>query len=137
MLPNPPMIFESAIEKALLLRKLVLRHLALPRPEFMRKKYVSDEPEANGRYSSREYLSHPWYVKPTLKRRWGMKAWTTRLLGRKLPGDDGNKYSPEGYAITEVGPAKLTKSGLREMEADLDRIRASRPGSCPFSVSPK
>ena len=134
MLPNAPKAGSFAIETLLLLRRLVLRHLTLPRPEFMRKKYISSRPETNGRYSAREYLSHPWYVKPTLKRRWGVKAWVTWLLGRKLPGDDGNKYNPEGYVIAEIGPAKLQESGSKEMRADLERMRATSLGGCPFNV---
>lgn len=133
MLPDAPSHYTSAIENFLLLRRLFLRHLALPRLELQRKQYISSAPEENGRYSSREYLSHPWYVKPTFKRRWGGRAWMTWLLGRKLPGDDGNKYNPEGYLISEVGPAKLAGSGVNEMNIDLNRIRQSSPGGCPFS----
>lgn len=133
MLPDPPWYYTAAIENFLLLRRLVLRHLALPRLEIQRKQYISSDPEDNGRYSSREYLSHPWYVKPTFKRRWGGRAWMTWTLGRKLPGDDGNKYNPEGYLIAEVGPIKMAGSGKAEMKCDLDRIRGSNPGGCPFS----
>ena len=137
MLPDPPRIHSLAIDVALGCRKQVLRHLVLPRPEIMRKHYISSEPEDNGRYSSREYLSHPWYVKPTFKRRWGARAWMTRLLGRKLPGDDGNKYNPEGYLISEVGPSRLAKCGAAEVHAEMLKIRRSRPGGCPFSASNK
>jgi hypothetical protein len=135
ILPDPPWYYTSAIENFLLLRRLLLRHLALPRLEIQRKQYISFEKEANGRYSSREYLSHPWYVKPTFKRRWGGRAWITWLLGRKLPGDDGNRYNPEGYLIPEVGPAKMAGSGKKEMQSDLERMQLNSPGGCPFSRS--
>lgn len=132
MLPRPPWLLSLSLEKMLLCRKLILRHLMLPRAEYQRKKYISEEPEKNGRYSSREYLSHPWYVKPTFGRRWGPKAWLTRLLGRKVPGDDGDKYNPEGYKILQVGPERLMKAGSKDMEADLKQMRAARTGMCPF-----
>ena len=134
-LPQAPWYLYFIIDKLSLLRRLALRHLTLPRPELMRKQYISSLPEENGRYSSREYLSHPWYVKPTFKRRWGSKAWVTWLLGRKLPGDDGNRYNPEGYLIKEVGPSRLKKAGSDEMQADLTRIRNDGLGCCPFMAS--
>ena len=134
MLPDAPWVVSLAIEGILDVRKYIIRHMMLPRLELMRKQYVSSHPEDNGRYSSVEYLSHPWYVKPTFKRRWGSRAWITRLLGRKLPGDDGNKYSPEGYLISDVGPQSLVGSGKREMRTDFERIQRARPGGCPFSM---
>ena len=137
VLPDPPLVVILAIETILGVRKYVIRHFMLPRPELLRKRYVSSLPEDNGRYSSIEYLSHPWYVKPTLKRRWGSRAWITRFLGRKLPGDDGNKYSPEGYLISEVGPRDLVGSGKSEMHADFIRIQGTTPGGCPFRSARK
>jgi hypothetical protein len=134
MLPDPPWIVNLAIESILGVRKYIIRHLMLPRLELVRKQYVSSNPEDNGRYSSVEYLSHPWYVKPTFQRRWGSRAWITRLLGRKLPGDDGNKYSPEGYLISEVGPRSLVGSGKPEMRTDFERIQGAKSGGCPFST---
>ena len=114
MLPQPPRLMAYAIECIFMTRKLILRHSMLPRPEFLRRKYISASHETNGRYSSCVYLSHPWYVKPTLMRRWGPAAWFTRLIGRKLPGDDGSKYRPEGYLIPDIGPARMSRSGARE-----------------------
>lgn len=137
MLPTAPWYYTSAIENFLFLRRLMMRHLVLPRLELQRKQYIASELESNGRYSSREYLSHPWYVKPTFKRRWGAKAWVTWMMGRKLPGDDGNRYNPEGYLISEVGPVRLASSGAKEMEVDLIRLRQANPGGCPFIFSSK
>ena len=56
----------------------------------------------------------------------------TWLLGRKVPGDDGNKYRPEGYVIREVGPAKLKEKGQEYMRDDVDKLFARGPGMCPF-----
>lgn len=85
-----------------------------------------------GRYNSVEYLSYPWYVKPTFQRRWGPRALITRMLGRRLPGDDGNKYAPEGYLFEEVGPNALRGQGLKEMSATETRLSDARRGGCPF-----
>jgi len=49
------------INAALMLRKWFLCYFVPPRPELLRKKYFSDEPDkSTGRYSAKEYLSHPW-----------------------------------------------------------------------------
>ena len=57
----------------------------------------------------------------------------TRLLGRKLPGDDGNKYAPEGYTFTEIGPEALKGKGIEEMEETRTRLTHQRRGGCPFA----
>ena len=67
MFEPPPPAFRLLAICFLVIRKLVLRHLSLPR--FIRRIHISAEKEANGKYSPREYLSHPWYVKPTFERR--------------------------------------------------------------------
>ena len=101
----------------------------------MRKKYIPSAPdEKSGRYNSVEYLSHPWYVKPTFKRRWGPRALVTRLLGRRLPGDDGNKYAPEGYIFEDVGPDTLKGKGLGEMKETETSLAEARRGGCPFNL---
>jgi hypothetical protein len=117
------------------IRKLILRYLALPRPEILRKSYIPSAPDlTTGRYNSVEYLSYPWYVKPTFKRRWGPRALVARLLGRRLPGDDGNKYEPEGYLFEEIGPTALRCKGLREMELTEAKLKDARRSGCPFNL---
>lgn len=114
-------------------RKALLKYVSLPRPEFMRKRYIPSRPDSKtGRFNSIEYLSYPWYVKPTLKSRWAPKAWMTWVLRRKLPGDDGNKYAPEGYTFDEVGPSALKGKGRAEMEVTRSRLIQQRRGGCPF-----
>jgi len=131
--PKSPAIYYKILNGALGIRKLLLRYFFLPRPEFMRKQYIpSDADNKTGRLNSVEYLSHPWYVKPSLNRRWGPRAWMTRLLGRKLPGDDGNKYAPEGYIFTEIGPQALKGKGVEEMDETRTRLTNQRRGGCPF-----
>ncbi|TKX26875.1 hypothetical protein C1H76_1031 [Elsinoe australis] len=133
MLAAPPEWFERSLLSVLTIRKYVLRFLALPR--ISRKFYIPDAPESNGRYSAKEYLSHPWYVKPTFERRWGLKAWFTWIIGRKLPGDDGNCYNPEGYVIKELGPSSVRDKGADYMKKDLSRMSSMQPGGCPFALA--
>ena len=101
----------------------------------MRKQYLpAGADRKTGRFNSLEYLSYPWYVKPSLARRWGPRSWMTRLLGRKLPGDDGNKYAPEGYIFAEIGPKALKGKGIEEMGETRTRLASQRRGGCPFTA---
>lgn len=113
---------------------LLIRHLFLPRPDFMREKLIpsSTSDSTTGRFNSIKYLSYPWYVKPSLSRRWGPKSWMARLLGRKLPGDDGNRYAPEGYKFTEIGPKAQSGKGIKEMKETRTKLARSSRGGCPF-----
>ena len=129
----PPAHYITVLEGALSFRKLVLRYLVLPRPDFMRKLYIPPHPDAkSGRFNSVEYLSHPWYVRPSFTRRWGIRAWVTRLLGRKLPGDDGNKYAPEGYTFEDIGPSTAKGKGSAEMDDTKKWLENQHRGGCPF-----
>jgi len=68
LLPQPSASFIMFINSFLVLRKWFLRYFALPRPEPLRKDYISAKPNiSTGRYSAKEYLSHPWYVAPPSK----------------------------------------------------------------------
>jgi hypothetical protein len=134
-LPKPSRALHLSIYCVFGIRKLILRYLALPRPEILRKSYIPSAPDiTTGRYNSVEYLSYPWYVKPTFKRRWGPRALVTRLLGHRLPGDDGNKYVPEGYLFEEIGPTALRGKGLKEMELTDAKLKDARRSGCPFTL---
>lgn len=102
----------------------------------MRKQYIPSAPNGEtGRYNSVEYLSFPWYIKPTIWRRWGPKSWLTRLAGRKLPGDDGNIYMPEGWTYAELGPRVLRNKGTQEMDDNQAQMLKSNRGACPFRLA--
>jgi len=119
------------------LRKLYLRHLALPRPSFMRKPYVADAPNPHtGRFNTYRFRGHPWYIKPTLSRRWGFKAWQIWMVGGTLPGDGGDRYHPEGYLITEVGPEYQKGKGEKQMSETRGRLAKQDRGGCPFMPPP-
>lgn len=130
MLAKPPTWFEVLLVGSMTMRKYAIRYLAIPR--ISRKTYLHDQPHRNGRYSAKEYLSHPWYVEPTLMRRWAPTAWFTWIIGRKLPGDEGGKYKPDGYLISEVGPRRTIARGGRFAEAEVQRMKSMRSGGCPF-----
>ena len=124
------------INGVLAARRFLLRYLALPRPEFMRKQYIPSAVDAETkRFNSVEYLSFPWYVKPTIWRRWGPRSWVSRLAGRKVPGDDGNIYLPEGWTFPELGPSALKNKGIREMDEDRARMLKNGRGGCPFKLA--
>jgi hypothetical protein len=93
---------------------------------------IGPDPQTS-RYNSKKYLSYAWYVKPIFSSRWGPKAWLSRLLGRKLPGDDGNSYSPQGYLIEEIGPDCFSHKGAVYMNEACERLRSSNRGGCPFA----
>lgn len=78
---------------------------------------------------------HPYYVKPTFGSRWGLQAWITWALGGVVPGGKGGeKFSPQGYHIAEVGPAKKKPFGKDELKVWETRVEKSRPLGCPFAI---
>jgi hypothetical protein len=80
----------------------------------------------------RRYRVHPWYVKPTLMSRWGLSAWGIWFRGGTLPGDQGQRYFPEGFLSSEVGPSALRGKGLQEMNETRQRLSQAGRGGCPF-----
>lgn len=78
------------------------------------------------------YESDPWYVKPTLRNKYGPSTWAARIMGLPVPGDEGVKFAPSGYKIAEVGPETMKGMGREVMEKDQERIARVRGGGCPF-----
>lgn len=81
-----------------------------------------------------KYCVHPWYVELTLKNRWSLSAWLTWYRGGALPGDDGDRYAPDGYLFIEIGPTTLRDKGIEEMDEDHDRLMKANRGGCPFAL---
>ncbi|KAJ5771008.1 uncharacterized protein N7511_003059 [Penicillium nucicola] len=113
-------------------RKLFLRHLMPPRPSFLRYQSFTEEPDEYERFFLTKWEAAPYYVKPTLWNRWGPTAWLTWALGRPVPGDEGDKYSPAGYVIPDIGPKELEGRGRKELENYLAQMKDYRTGKCPF-----
>lgn len=131
MEPVPPAL--SATFAAIFrLRRFYLRYLTLPRPDFNRLNAFTDAPNKHGRHFLLQLQGAPYYVRPTIWNRWGPVAWIKRALGQPLPGDDGDKYFPQGYYAPDLGPKYFEGKGRKEMEAIKLGLQESRQGQCPF-----
>lgn len=108
-------------------RKFLLRNFIPPRPYFLRVKYTADSANAQtGRFHAPSYVVHPWYMEPSIFTRWlSPAAWQTRLVGGILPGDD-DKYQPQGWVVTDLGPDSMRGKGVEEMKQDSEAIRSMR-----------
>ncbi|KAI9794243.1 MAG: hypothetical protein M1816_006169 [Peltula sp. TS41687] len=107
----PPATYVYVMKTILTLRRLFLRHLALPRPELLRVRRIASNPNTKtGRYNFQTWTAQPWYV--SRRARWSLEGLITRLLPNGvLPGDDGDKYASGGYHIEEVGPRSMLGKG--------------------------
>lgn len=54
-----------------------------------------------------------------------------RLRGDVLPGDD-EKFMPEGFETTRLGPVELMDKGWDEMVEDAERLVEEKNFGCPF-----
>ncbi|KAJ5658906.1 hypothetical protein N7507_005357 [Penicillium longicatenatum] len=133
MIDPPPVLFAALFGSMLQLRRLFLRYVALPRPNFMRLDVFTEKPNENGRNFVLFYEGAPFYVQPTIWNRWGPAALLKWALGQPLPGDEGDKYYPQGYYTPDLGPKYFEGKGRKEMELIRENIRMQRVGRCPFS----
>ncbi|CAG8928847.1 unnamed protein product [Penicillium salamii] len=130
-LESPGQIFSALLVSFQELRKLFLRHLALPR--FGAVKPVSEKTNKTGLYSFGRKTLQPWYMEPTFLSSWGPGAMLVRALGGKVPGSRGDRYHPQGYDLMTIGPEPQKEKGAEEMVSDMEIIRARTMTSCPFS----
>ena len=117
------------------IRKHVLRHLMLPRPHHLRKRWIPERPDpTTGKYHAIRYRAHPWYMPLQRRSSWWPSTWFADIMGRPQPADHDERYMPEGYLITEVGPKALRDTGREEMDEQKRRIQMLNPRSgCPFA----
>lgn len=54
------------------------------------------------------------------------------MLGRPVPGDEGDKYYPHGYRIADVGPRYFEGKGTKALEETMEELKGRRTGKCPF-----
>ena len=132
--PKPSWFLRTSMATILSARKYFLRYLTLPRPHFLRYERLTPDGNEKGPHFLLEYDGAPYYVKPTLYNRWGPGAWITWLRGLPLPGDEGDKYFPNGYHITNVGPRAFEGKGQSYIHQTKERLQKERTGSCPFAV---
>ncbi|MCJ1325138.1 hypothetical protein MMC10_001800 [Thelotrema lepadinum] len=131
---EPSAIYFQALNFLSVSRRWFIRYLALPRPYFLRQRRFSEHPNAAGYLHARRYSAHPWYIKPKLFARWGPKALLTRLLGGVVPGDEGEKYVPQGYRLTELGPDAFKGKGTKEMDVTKTKLVENSRLGCPFAA---
>ncbi|KAJ5109595.1 hypothetical protein N7532_002240 [Penicillium argentinense] len=132
MMKPPPAFFSLLFASAFKIRQLALRYVALPRPNFLRLDVFTEEPNQHGRNFVLFYEGAPFYVQPTIWNRWGPVAWFKWSLGQPLPGDEGDKYYPQGYRTADLGPKYFEGKGRKEVEAITASLRQQRMGQCPF-----
>jgi hypothetical protein len=130
MYDPPPRWVQSLVDGIFYTRKLALRYLALPRPNFLAVEVVSEEPGENGRHHMIYYTTEPWYVSATFYNRYGFQAWFKWLIGRPIPG---SKYKADGYLIPEVGPKAMEGKGMKDFENTMESLMGAGRGGCPFA----
>jgi hypothetical protein len=132
--PRAPWVIEKMFWLAFEARKLFLRNFCLPRPEFMRHVAFNEKPDRQtGAYHVTNWTAEPFYVKPTLWNRWlSPSAILARILRFPLPGDQGDKYYPQGYDLGDMGPKKFEGKGKDYLEREMKSMEKERTGQCPF-----
>ncbi|KAF4157660.1 hypothetical protein CNMCM6069_005434 [Aspergillus lentulus] len=132
MYDPPPRVVKVMFDAAVVVRRFCLRYLALPRPYFMRRDVFTEKPNEYGRHHVQVWNGMPYYVQPTLWNRWGPSAWVQRLMGLPLPGDEGDKFYPQGYHTPDVGPKYFEGKGRKTLEEIKESLSVQRTGESPF-----
>lgn len=128
----PPPLYATVFSALLNTRRFILRYLTPPRPYFMRYMSLTETPDEDNRIFMTQWDAAPYYVKPSLWNRWSPTAWVTWMLGRPLPGDEGERYYPRGYRIEDVGPRYFEGKGGKSMVEFVEELKMARTGGCPF-----
>ncbi|KAF2746394.1 hypothetical protein M011DRAFT_425006 [Sporormia fimetaria CBS 119925] len=128
-------IHHRLVDVMFAVRRFVSLYLFPPRPYFLRLKVVSESADPkSGRYFKEYYEQEPWYVKPTFWNRYSVSSWVRWATGRPYPGCS-DKFKPEGYQISKVGPQKFEDKGSEECEVVKKKLMEGRAGvECPFAV---
>lgn len=131
---KPGIIMSSIAKGVVAVRKFILRYLSLPRPDCMAVRVLNNSPDpSTGLYTVNFWIAHPWYVKPTSKHRWGLKALLVRLFGSGAVPTRNGPYRDSGYDLRTIGPAAQEKRGQDEMEAIFASLKEMNFASgCPF-----
>lgn len=115
-------------------RKFILRYMSLPRPESKAVRVLNETPDpSTGLYTINLWIAHPWYIKPTFKNRWGLKALFSRLFGDGAVPSPNGFFRESGYDLRIIGPATQENRGQEDMEAILAGLKeANYASGCPF-----
>jgi len=116
------------------IRKHVVQYMMLPRPYFLRKRWIPEYPDPQtGRYHALRYRAYPWYIPLKIFSFWHPSTWSVRITRRPQPRDIAQRYMPEGYLINEVGPDALRGKGAEDMEEQRQRLEMLKTRlGCPF-----
>ncbi|KAK6527210.1 hypothetical protein TWF281_010400 [Arthrobotrys megalospora] len=132
-LEKPGIILRTIISGSKALRKTLLRYFTLPRPQFRAVKALHEKPNPKtGLYNFFSTGLQPWYVKKDAWSTWGPSALFVRILGGRLPGSHGDRFHPQGYDLTTIGPKPQEGRGHENMAATMEFLRARNISSCPF-----
>ena len=59
----------------------------------------------------------------------------TWLVGGSLPGDEGDRYIPQGFRVKDIGPKSPKGKGLESMADTQTRLSRAQRGGCPFAIA--
>lgn len=86
-----------------------------------------------GLWTVKFWIAHPWYMEPSFKNRWGVKAMFSRLFGSGAVPTENGQYRETGYDLWTIGPAAQEKRGRDEMETIVEGLKQQNLASgCPF-----
>lgn len=120
----------SLILPILKLRGLCVRYLCLPR---LNAVAMTGAPaEQPGYFWAKSWSIHPWYMKPTWWTRYGPSALMRRVTGQSNPGDEGDRFQPQGYSPELIGPTALRGKGLEFMNQEKKWLHGNGASKCPF-----
>jgi hypothetical protein len=116
-----------------IVRKILLRHFALPRPHFMAVEVVATTPNAHGLYNFDHFNFQPWYKPTDFWSKWKPSSMLLQALGAKKPGSHGDRFHPQGYDLNTIGPAPQAGKGLDEMQTTVAYMKSRGQAECPFA----
>lgn len=123
------------IQILLLLRAQTIRLFCLPRVTPVKMTAVPNTAKP-GYFWTREdkWSLYPWYVHPTVWSRYGPSTWLRWCIGKPNPGDEGDKFCPDGFRPDAIGPKSLRCKGKEFSEKEymwlLERTACGQ--GCPF-----
>ncbi|KAK6349300.1 hypothetical protein TWF730_010050 [Orbilia blumenaviensis] len=132
-LEKPGILLRIIISISKTIRKLLLRHLSLPRPHFLAVKALHSTPNPQtGLYNFFRTSLQPWYVRKDFWSTWGPGALFVKMMGGRLAGSGGDRFYPQGYDLMTIGPKPQEGKGKEDMVATMEFLRARNMEGCPF-----
>ncbi|KAL4892525.1 hypothetical protein BDV59DRAFT_202647 [Aspergillus ambiguus] len=131
---QPGFLVSTAVNAIITIRRFLLRYFFFPRPDFLAVRLLNDSKDpSTGLWTVNFWIAHPWYVKPTFKNRWGLKALFVRLFGSGSVPVENGPYRDSGYDLWSIGPTAQEKRGREEMQAIFDELKLQNfVTGCPF-----